>query len=309
MDSDSAAKEDKPWRGEVYKRFIQYCRHERDFSDDTVRAYRADLDQLGEFILTLDLGDHLGELAESALKQYLVWLREQGLADSTVERKVATLRAFYSFLVKRDFREDNPASELTFRDRRRQLPTVWSEQEIDKFLNLPDVSSSAGCRDKALFEILYSTGARVSEAVGLNWGDYDREKEQLKVTGKGGDERVVPLGPPAVKALENYIDSTSVSEDKPMFKNSRGNRLTTRGVRYLVDKYSSRCSVSKSISPHVFRHSCATHMLNRGASLRVVQELLGHTNISTTQVYTHISTDQLKRIYDEAHPRAHVQDD
>ncbi|MGM0380685.1 MAG: tyrosine-type recombinase/integrase [bacterium] len=306
--SANRQQEDPPWKTEAYKRFIQYCRHERDFSDDTIRAYRADLDQLGGFILTLELGDKLEELGEAELKQYLGWLREQGLAGSTVERKVATLRAFYSFLVKRQFREDNPAGDLTFRDRRRQLPTVWSENEIEKFLELPDTSTGSGRRDRAIFEVLYSTGARVSEAVGLDWGDYAREKNQLKLLGKGGDERVVPLGPPAVQALEGYARKVDTDPDEPMFKNSRGERLSTRGVRYLVDKYSARCSVSKSISPHVFRHSCATHMLNRGANLRVVQELLGHTNISTTQVYTHVSTDQLKRIYDETHPRAHQQD-
>ncbi len=298
-------KEDSPWQTEAYRRFIQYCRHERDFSADTVRAYRADLDQLGQFIITLEMGEKLENLDETALKQYLAWLREQGLAGSTVERKVATVRAFYSFLVKRQLREDNPAADLTFRDRRRRLPTVWSENEIEKFLELPDTSSLPGRRDKALFEVLYSTGARVSEAAGLDWGDYIRESQQLKLVGKGGDERIVPLGPPAFEALEKYRPEVDFDVDEPMFKNSRGGRLTARGVRYLVDKYSAQCPVSKAISPHVFRHSCATHMLNRGASLRVVQELLGHTNISTTQVYTHVSTDQLQRVYDETHPRAH----
>ncbi len=297
--------ERRPWQTEAYGRFIQYCRHERDFSDETVRAYRADLAQLGQFMLTLELGEELEELDEGALKQYLAWLREQGLASSTVERKVATIRAFYNFLVKRQLREDNPAADLAFRDRRRRLPTVWSENEIEKFLELPDTSTRLGLRDRALFEVLYSTGARVSEAVGLDWGDYSRDNKQLKLMGKGGDQRVVPLGPPAFQTLEKYRGQVNSEVEEPMFKNSRGERITTRGVRYLVDKYSAQSSVSKSISPHVFRHSCATHMLNRGASLRVVQELLGHTNISTTQVYTHVSTDQLKRVYDETHPRAH----
>jgi integrase/recombinase XerC len=293
-----------PWQSDVYRKFLQYCRYERDFSDDTLRAYRSDLDHLGEFITTLEIGDRLEKLQESDLHRYLAWLREQSLAASTVERRVATFKSFYRFLFRREIRGDNPAEDISFRDRRRNLPTVWSEKEIETFILLPDTKTTAGRRDRALFEFLYSTAARVSEASSANWGDYNKVNGQVKLLGKGDKERVVPVGPPAREALGNYRESLLPESDEPLFQNNRGNRLTSRGIRYIIDKYQSFCPVTKSISPHVFRHSCATHMLNRGADLRVVQELLGHTNISTTQIYTHVSTDRLKKVYDKAHPRA-----
>ncbi len=286
------------------KKFLQYCRYERDFSDSTIRAYEKDLQFLEEFVKTLDPENKIDELDREILHRYLIWLREQELADSTIERRVSSLKAFYKFLVKRDIRSKNPAGDISFRDSRRNLPTVWSENEIRQFLELPDLSSDSGLRDKALFEVLYSTGARVSEISNLDWADYEPENNQLKVVGKGNRIRVVPVGPPARQALEEYKKTVSSEPEDPLFQNNRENRLTARGIRYLIDKYEAHCEIPKTISPHVFRHSCATHMLNRGASLRAVQELLGHTTISTTQVYTHVSTDKLKQIYDKAHPRA-----
>lgn len=286
------------------EKFLQYCRFERDFSDSTIRAYEKDLQFLEEFVKTLEPEAELASLDRETLHQYLVWLREQELADSTIERRLATIKAFYKFLVKREYREDNPAGELSFRDTRRNLPTVWSEKEIQQFIELPDETEDSGLRDRALLEVLYSTGARVSEVSDLDWKDYESTREQLKVVGKGGQKRLVPLGPPAREALEAYRGTVQSEDESPLFQNNRGGRLTSRGIRYLIDKYQAQCEVPKTISPHVFRHSCATHMLNRGASLRAVQELLGHTTISTTQVYTHVSTDKLKEIYDDAHPRA-----
>lgn len=296
--------EEAPWHTEGVRRFFQYCRFEREYSDQTLRSYRQDLDHLGEFIHTVEGEDQLEELSEAELGEYLAWLRQLELADSTIERRVATLRSFYGFLVKRELRDDNPASELSFRDRRRTLPTVWSEKEITSFIELPDTSKRTGKRDRALFEVLYSTGARVSEVSSLNWGDYDSSRGEIKLQGKGGKQRLVPIGPPAARALRDYRNTVPSGPEDPMFTNQRNERLTNRGIRYIVDKYQNRSSVAKPISPHVFRHSCATHMLNRGAGLRTVQELLGHSSISTTQVYTHVSTDQLKQVYDRSHPRA-----
>lgn len=295
---------EQPWQNEVYNKFLQYCRYERDFSEDSLRAYRSDLDNLGEFIVTLEIGEKLENLDSSHLHRYLAWLREQQLADSSIERRVATFKSFYRFLYRRQLREDNPAVDISFRDRRRNLPTVWSEKEIETFITLPDISTKNGLRDRALFEFLYSTAARVSEATAANWGDYRPGEGQVKLLGKGNRERVVPVGPYAGRALKEYRQGLLASEEDPLFQNNRGKRLTSRGIRYIVNKYQARCPVAKSISPHVFRHSCATHMLNRGADLSVVQELLGHTNISTTQIYTHVSTDRLKKVYDSAHPRA-----
>lgn len=292
--------DEKPWRNESFERFLQYCESERNFSEQTLRAYGKDLDQLGEYTWTTGSQTPLDELEEASLERYLAWLRRNELADSTIERRIATLRAFYQFLVRKDLRADNPASEISFRDRGRELPTVWSEEEIEAFLEVLDTP-----RDSALFEVLYSTGVRVSELTALDWGDYSEGERTLRVLGKGDKERVVPVGPPAADALGTYRVTTPDEPDDPMFVNLRGDRLTARGVRYLVDKYRKECRVSKPLSPHVFRHSCATHMLNRGANLKTVQALLGHTSLSTTQVYTHVSTDQLQKVYDDAHPRAH----
>lgn len=295
-------KKETPWRNESFDRFLQYCESERNFSDETIRAYEKDLDQFGEYCWTIGEQDYLDDLDQSALERYLAWLRKNELADSTIERRISTLRAFYKFLVRKELREDNPASDMSFRERGRKLPTVWSEQEIEEFLDVVD-----GPRDRALFELLYSTGVRVSELTALNWGDYSIEEQSIRVLGKGDTERIVPVGPPAARALEAYRREIPDGPEDPMFLNSRGERLTSRGVRYLVNKYQKTCSVSKPLSPHVFRHSCATHMLNRGANLKTVQALLGHTSLSTTQVYTHVSTDQLQKVYDRAHPRAHRQ--
>jgi integrase/recombinase XerD len=292
-----------PWRGESYERFLQYCRNERNFSDRTVRAYGKDLDRLGEFTWTTGSQEEIDQLQEEDLQRYLAWLRKQELAESTIERHIASLRAFYQFLVDRELRDDNPSSDLTFRDRGRSLPTVWSEREIESFLDVLDSK-----RDRALFELLYSTGMRVSELTDLNWGDYSPGERTVQVTGKGGKERIVPLGPKAAECLSEYRKTVEDEPQSPIFRNRRGDRLTSRGVRYLVDTYQPQCPVSKPLSPHVFRHSCATHMLNRGANLKTVQALLGHESLSTTQVYTHVSTDQLKKVYDDAHPRAYETD-
>jgi integrase/recombinase XerC len=290
--------------GEALERFMQYARHDREFSDHTVEAYAADIHQLREYLETVGVDRPLVELSRDHLKQYLGWLRRQELSDSTVERKVSSVRSFYAFLLKREIRSDNPASDLSYRDTSRTLPTVWSEDEIEQFIEAPNDERGEVPRDRALFELMYSTGARVGEVAFLDWSDVSWDREELTVTGKGDKQRQVPLGPPAVNYLKRYYEARNPEPEDPVFVNSRGDRLTTRGIRYLVDKYQPHVPVSKPISPHVFRHSCATHMLNRGAPLPLVQKLLGHASISTTEIYTHVSTDQLKQTYDRAHPKA-----
>ncbi len=291
----------QPWRGESFERFLRYCRTERNFSDETVRAYEADLDRLGEYSWTVGKKITVDQYGEEQLQRYLAWMRQRELSENTLERHMASIRAFFEFLIKKEIRSDNPASELAFNSRGRDLPTVWNEQEIEAFLKVLE-----GTRDPAIFELLYSTGMRVSELTGLNWEDYSPSEQLVTIRGKGGKIRPVPVGPAAARAVERYRGTTVDKPEEPIFLNNRGNRLTPRGIRYLVDKYKAECPVSKPLSPHVFRHSCATHMLNRGANLKTVQVLLGHESLSTTQVYTHVSTDRLKEVYDTAHPRAFV---
>jgi site-specific recombinase XerD len=299
----SEPKEDEsPWRGDSFDRFLQYCRAERDFSDQTIRAYENDLDRLGEYSWTVGEQSVVSDLNEEVLERYLAWLRKQELSESTIERHIASIRAFFQFLVKKEIRSDNPASNIAFSSRGRTLPTVWSEQEIESFLDQLEAP-----RNRAIFELLYSTGMRVSELTNLNWKDYSRSERIVRIEGKGGKMRSAPVGPTAARALAEYRSEVNDDPDEPIFRNSRGDRLTARGVRYLVDKFKTDCPVSKPLSPHVFRHSCATHMLNRGANLKTVQVLLGHESLSTTQVYTHVSTDQLKKVYDRSHPRAYAE--
>ncbi|MFB6356036.1 MAG: site-specific tyrosine recombinase/integron integrase [bacterium] len=287
--------------------FLQYARHEREFSEDTIEAYQRDLHGFQEFLRTFDRSKPFSEVTEDDLRQYLSWLRKRELSDRTVERKLASLRTFYKFLHSREYIDNNPSADVSFSSKEETLPTVWNEQEIQQFIKLPNSDDSTGVRDRALFEVLYSTGARVSEIGRANWADYRPDRSSLRVTGKGDKQRLAPVGSSARESLKEYRSKRSPDPEDPLFVNSRGKRLTTRGIRYIIDKYQAKCDVNKPISPHVFRHSCATHMLNRGADLPVVQELLGHSTISTTQVYTHVSTDRLKQVYDEAHPRAYRQ--
>lgn len=289
-----------PWRGNGFERFLEYCRAEKNYSDQTLRAYSNDLDNLGEFCWEREMEISLHKVDEGILERYLAHLRTMQLSDSTVERHVSSISAFFQFLVNKEIRQNNPSSNMSFKNRSRKLPTVWSESEIEQFLDTLDKP-----RDNALFELLYSTGMRVSELTSLNWSDYSPSDRTVTVLGKGGKERIAPVGPESANKLKKYRSESNDEPDLPIFKNRFGERLTTRGVRYLVDKYKAECDVTKSLSPHVFRHSCATHMLNRGASLKTVQALLGHESLSTTQVYTHVSTSQLKKVYDQSHPRAY----
>ncbi len=297
---------------ELCQQFLDYCRYERDFSPRTLTAYEQDLQLFEEFLTTFDPQSDLLEVDQTMVHQFILWQRSRQLARSTIERRLASLKSFYRFIVKRELSDNHPLTDIKFTNKSRNLPTVWSEREIVKFIELPDLTAFFGQRDRALFELLYSTGARVSEASQLDWKDYQSSRPTLQIIGKGGRRRVVPLGPPAVRSLDDYRRGwnsfyRSVEPEDPLFINNRRDRLSPRGIRYLVDKYQAISTVPKQISPHVFRHSCATHMLNRGADLRTVQELLGHTTISTTQIYTHLSTDRLKQVYDSSHPRAYKQ--
>lgn len=289
---------------EVVDDFLTYCREDRDYSEETVRSYRRDLTSLLQFLDLYELNDNPEDLSRDRILQFADWLRQQELAESTLDRRYACLRSFYQHLQRKGIRDDNPAEDLRLESRGERLPTVWSENELQKLLELPDRSTEAGRRDKALLELMYSTGVRVSEVASSNWENLGPDGDRLTVMGKGDRRRVVPIGPPAREALEEYRRDRVPDPEDPLFVNSRGDRLTTRGIRYVVDQYARESSVDKNLSPHVFRHSCATHMLNRGASLRMVQEMLGHETISTTQIYTHVSTDRLSAVYDQAHPRA-----
>ena len=246
----------------------------------------------------------------AAIRAFLAFLTEREYSKATAARKLATLRSFYKFCLRRGYIQTNPVATIRTPKQEKRLPKFLDISQIQKLLTTPDDGSLLGARDRAMLETLYSTGVRVSELVALNVDDLDPVNGQLRVRGKGRKERITPIGPTAVTAIRRYLDMrqkdprTTTFDRLAMFVNKHGQRLSTRSVRRKLDKYLAEAGLDPSISPHTLRHTFATHMLNNGADLRSVQELLGHQSLSTTQVYTHVTTAQLKKDYDESHPRA-----
>ncbi len=244
------------------------------------------------------------------IRGFLAFLHEREYSKATSARKLATLRSFYKFCLRRGYITTNPVATIRTPKQEKRLPKFLDVGQVQKLLTTPDDATLLGSRDRAMLETLYSTGVRVSELVALNINDVDMTGESLRVRGKGRKERISPIGPTSIMAIRRYLEMRAADprsatfEPEPLFVNKHGKRLSTRSVRRKLDKYLSMCGLDPSISPHTLRHTFATHMLNNGADLRSVQELLGHQSISTTQVYTHVTTAQLKRDYDDSHPRS-----
>lgn len=296
--------------GEARARFLTYLRDERASSARTVEAYGRDLEQLGAF-LRERLGDAevtIGEIDLYFLRSWLASLaRERGA--STVARKVAALRSFYRFLERRGWASANPAAQLETPKVRRPLPTFLSVEEAHEVVEVPGLADAAGVRDRALLEMLYGSGLRVSELAGLDLGDVDGGRGLVRVRGKGDKERLVPVGPPALAALEAWLGRRDEllrpgQPTRALFVGPRGRRLGVRRVQELVRRYGALGAGRPDLHPHALRHTCATHLLEGGADLRAIQEILGHSSLSTTQRYTHVSVDALLRVYDQAHPLA-----
>ena len=331
----------------LIEEFLNYLKFERHFSPHTAKCYSADLAQFCAFLVgdtaaaagrqnftgaaptsrmsvsgqsTANVGTAV--LAEPLLQQklrdadteqiklFLAFLGTQNYSKSTVARKLATLRSFYKFCLRRGYVKAHPLSTIRTPKQEKRLPKFLEMEQITKLLSTPDDNTLLGARDKAMLEVLFSTGVRVSELVDLNFADMDVEGQSVRVRGKGKKQRTSPIGPTALAAIQKYLqlrrtDSRSTNFDQSaLFVNKHGQRLSTRSVRRKLDKYLAECGLDPTISPHTLRHSFATHMLNRGADLRSVQELLGHQSLSTTQIYTHLSAPRLKAVYDDAHPRA-----
>jgi tyrosine recombinase XerC len=246
-----------------------------------------------------------------SVRAYLAFLNEKQYSKATIARKLATLRSFYKFLVKRNQLTSNPVVAVRTPKQDKKLPRFLDYEEIKKLLDTPSLDNWLGARDRAIMETLYSTGIRVSELVALNMDDIDFLGEVVHVRGKGKKERIAPIGSSALQVIQHYMEyrnkrsQNNVNFDsKVLFVNKHGRRLSTRSVRRKMDKYLKMAGLDPAISPHTLRHSFATHMLNNGADLRSVQELLGHQSLSTTQVYTHLTTTKLKDVYENAHPRS-----
>jgi len=289
--------------------FLEYIESERNFSEHTLRAYSADI---VEFVRHSDRGESLkpDDVDHLMLRRYLAYLRDTGRSRSTIARKLASLRTFFKYLVREEMMEDNPAADMRTPRKEKRLPGVLDEKQVRRLIEQPETDSFLGLRDRAILEILYSTGIRASELVGANIEDVDLLGEVIKVRGKRKKERLAHLGSFAVAAIKDYLDARRLQPRAPMFDkralivNRFGKRLSDRSLRRTISKYFRQACLELKVTPHTLRHSFATHLLDRGADLRSVQELLGHESLQTTQIYTHVSTERLKKVYEKAHPRA-----
>lgn len=312
------------------REFLEYLQYERHFSAHTVKCYSADLRQFVEYVKgdpdinadqhgtisvpegmspSAGIANILLEMNVNTIRAFLAYLSEKNYSKTSSARKLATLRSFYKFLTRRGYLESSPVTVIRTPRQEKRLPRFLEPEQIQKLLSCPDTNNLLGARDRAILETLYSSGLRVSELVALNLNDVDFLGEVLHLRGKGKKERIAPIGPSALQAIQRYLTFRDVDPRKQSFDqhalliNKHGKRLSTRSVRRKLDKYLRQAGLDPRISPHTLRHSFATHMLNNGADLRVVQELLGHRSLSTTQVYTHLTTSHMKEVYENAHPR------
>lgn len=289
------------------KQFFTYLEAARGASPHTLKNYGSDL---REFLAFLD-GKTLADVDPLVIRSFLAQLKARGYSKATLSRKLATLRSFFKYLTRENHLTSNPVLGISTPKREKKLPHFLDLDQVTHLLEAPQVSHWEGKRDRAILETLYSSGVRVSELVGLNRDDMDLLSALLRIRGKGKKERIVPVGEKALSAVRDYLDAIPQDLLKkneglgtPLFLNRSGTRLTDRSVRRVILKYARRISLKAGISPHTLRHTFATHMLDRGADLRSVQELLGHANLSTTQIYTHVTTRRLQEAYTRAHPRA-----
>jgi len=284
------------------EKFIRYLEIEKNYSKHTVVNYTLDLEDFKKFLAEtpLEKVDYL------TLRKYLATLKEKNLGTRTVNRRLSALRSFFRFLTRESYLKTNPILILSSPKLEKHLPSFMTEEEVVKLIEAAfpkDEKDELGLRDRAILETFYSTGLRISELVGLSADDVDFISGILKIMGKGKKERIVPIGEAAIQAMRKYLEIRK-KQNNAIFLNKNGRRITTRGVRGIVEKYLRLANIKHGVSPHTLRHSFATHLLNRGADLRTVQELLGHANLSSTQIYTHLTTERLKSVYDKAHPHA-----
>ena len=291
--------------------FKMYLSVEKNFSTHTTRAYLSDI---SSFLIWLGNKD-CTEVKIAELKDYMHFLQKYNYKKNTTARKIAALRTFYKYLFRERYVDTNPALSLVLPKKTKSLPKFLTPNEVENILSNVKIDTPAGYRNRTILELLWATGMRVSELSGLNFGDLNLENNEIRVFGKGAKERIVLISDRAKKYLLQYINAArslvaenykldNVREDSPVFINNTGYRLQTKSIRNAIKHVVDNIELPKKVTPHVFRHSFATHLIENGADLRVVQELLGHASISNTQIYTHISAQHLQSVYDAAHPHA-----
>ena len=288
--------------------FISYLASERGLAQNTLESYGRDLRYFQQYLENNRLTFATGSTNE-IIRTYLDELKKQGKAVSTISRNLAALKSFYQYLLKEQHLDADPASKIESPKLEKKLPQVLSVQQVELLLKQPNINLPAGLRDKAMLELLYATGIRVSELITINVNDVNLELGYIKCFGRGAKERVVPLGSIASKCVTQYLRKGRTAlvrskQEEAMFVNHHGRRLTRQGFWKIIKKYALEAQIDQKITPHTLRHSFATHLLENGADLRSVQEMLGHADISTPQIYTHVTKNRLKEVYDKAHPRA-----
>jgi integrase/recombinase XerC len=306
--SPAAAAEPRDEASDLARTFLRHLGSERNLSPNTVAAYRRDLEQFFEFCRR-ERSEPL-TVSYRTVRRYLAWLTTRGFARASVHRKAAALRAFFRFAVRVGARADNPATMVATPKKGSPLPTVLKRAQVETLMDLPPDDDAIGLRDLAILELLYGCGIRVAELTGLDLDEIDFARAQIRVMGKGSRERILPMGEPSSDALRTYLAKArswfmrDASPPAALFYNRRGKRIGQRDVRALVTRYAKEAAPGGKVSPHTFRHTFATHLLEGGADLRAVQELLGHIDLRTTQTYTRVSRERIRQVYDISHPRA-----
>jgi len=290
-------------------KFVTYLIAEKNASPYTVKNYRHEIGQFFDFLKEQGI-DSWGGVDRYILRRYLAWLQAEGYVKASITRRISELRSFCRYLVREDVLDANPIRVISSPKVPKRLPDYLDLHQVEALLAAPDATAPQGQRDRAILEVLYASGLRVSELVSLNLSNLDLRHGELRVWGKGAKERLALLGKPACRALTRYIEdgrSKLIKENRAtsaLFLNRLGSRLSTRSVSNILDKYAKLAGLERRVTPHVIRHTFATHLLDGGADLRTVQELLGHASLSTTQIYTHVSQARAKEVYRKAHPRA-----
>ncbi|KJS18507.1 MAG: recombinase XerD [Peptococcaceae bacterium BRH_c4b] len=292
----------------IIRQYMDYISIERGLAYNTLQSYQSDLLFFEEFCRNKGY-DPMGDSARSAVMAYLISLKREGMASTTSSRRLAAIKSFYKYCLGEGITDRDPTENIESGKRSLKLPGVLSVSEVDVLLNQPRRDTPAGLRDKAMLEVIYACGIRVSELTGLNVGDVNIEQKYIRCLGKGAKERIVPMGRVAANSVQEYLSGargrlTRGKATPALFINRLGSRLTRQGFWKIIKNYARRGGIRKDITPHTLRHSFATHMLENGADLRSLQELLGHADITTTQIYTHLTKSRLKEVYRQSHPRA-----
>lgn len=293
---------------EIMIDYLDYMKNEKKLTSNTLEAYVRDILQFKEFLLENEVNEYV-DTNKTTIITYLMSLQKSGRATSTISRNLASLRCFYQYLLNTNLINEDPTLNLKSLRSEKKIPAVLTVDEVNQLLSQPQPNSFKGARDKAMMELLYATGLRVSEIISINLGDIDLDLAMLTVRENENNQRVIPIGKMAIEALviyiTVYISEENKGEEEPLFINYSGKRLTRQGFWKIIKQYAKKANINKSITPHTLRHSFAVHLIENGADMKTVQEILGHSDISTTQIYSFASNDrELREVYKKSHPRA-----